>query len=78
MAHIVNTIISYNVIVGGSEGKRPLGRPNRRLQMNTKRNKAGSARSEYGLVVSFCEHDDEPSGSVTVRGLHLRERTLLI
>ena len=36
MAHVGVTRVAYGVLVGSSEGKRPLGRPRHRLEDNIK------------------------------------------
>jgi hypothetical protein len=61
----------YNVLVGKPEGKRPLGRPNRRwenrIRMDLGENGWGrgmdSVGSVMGPVAGCCECGDEPSGS---------------
>jgi hypothetical protein len=40
---------AYGMLVGNSEGKRPLGRPRRRW---------------YGPVAGCCEHGNEPTSSI--------------
>jgi hypothetical protein len=59
--------------LGRPEGKRLLGTPRRRWEDNIKRDLRGerdrwgeldSAGSGYGPVSGFCEHGDEPSGSI--------------
>jgi hypothetical protein len=58
----------YKVLVRKPEGKRPLGRPRRRWEDNIKMNlrKIGidSAGSGYDPLAGFCEHGNEPSGSI--------------
>jgi hypothetical protein len=70
----------YRVLVGRPEGKRPLGRPSHRWEDNIKidfrrnRDRWGeldSAASGYGPVVGFCEHGNEPSGSIKKVGYSL-------
>jgi hypothetical protein len=64
----------YRILVGKPEGKRPLGRPRRRLVDNKKwilerwdgmgwygLDRSGSG---YGPVEGSCEHGSEPSGSI--------------
>jgi len=49
---------AYRILVGRPKGKRPLGRPRRRW------GELDSASSGWGPVVGFCEHGNEPSGSI--------------
>jgi hypothetical protein len=64
---------AYRILVGKSEGKRPLGKPRRRWMGNIKMDLGeirigwyGLDRSGlgYGPVEGSCEHGDEPSGSL--------------
>jgi hypothetical protein len=64
---------AYGILVGKSEGKRPLGRPRHRwvddIQMDHKRDRMGwygldRTGSGYGPVEGSFEHGDEPSGSI--------------
>jgi hypothetical protein len=58
--------------VGKSEIKRPLGRPRRRREDNIKMDfkiQVGMVRTKFiwlriGPVEGFCDHGNEPSGSV--------------
>jgi hypothetical protein len=61
------------VFVGKPEGKSPLERPRRRwednIKMELKTNRMAwcaldSSDSDYGLVEGFCEHGNEPLGSL--------------
>jgi hypothetical protein len=63
----------YRVLVGRLERKRPMGRPRRRWESNIKLDirksvmdgeKLDSAVSGWGPVASFCEHGNDPSGSI--------------
>jgi hypothetical protein len=66
----------YRILVGRAEGKRPLGRPRRRWEDNIKMGltetvrlgEQDSAGSVQGPVVGFCEHGNEPSGSIKKAG----------
>jgi hypothetical protein len=59
-------------LVGKPEGKKPLGKPRRRLEDTIKIELIetdggvwnGFIRLRTGLVVGFCKHDNEPSGSI--------------
>jgi hypothetical protein len=68
----------YRVLVGRPEGKRPLGRSRRRWEDNMKprpqedKDRWGeldSAGSREGPVAGFCEHGNEPSGSIRRRDI---------
>jgi hypothetical protein len=58
------------ILVGKPEGKRPLGRPRRRLVDNNKMDLRmvmyglDRSSSEYGPVEGSCEHGNESSGSI--------------
>jgi hypothetical protein len=63
----------YRVLVGKPEGKRPLGRPRRRLEDNIKLDlreigidggQLDSAGSGQGPIAGFCEYGNEPSDSI--------------
>ena len=63
----------YWVLVGKPEGKRPLGRPSRRLEGNIKMDLHEVGCGGYGLdradsgegqVAGTCECGNEPSGSL--------------
>jgi hypothetical protein len=62
----------YGVLVGRPEGKRPLGRPRPRWEDNIKLDlrEIGIDRTnciqlaQDSPVSGFCEHGDEPSGSI--------------
>jgi hypothetical protein len=63
----------YRVLVGRSEGKRPLGKPRHRWQDDIKMDlqEVGlkgygldQAGSGYGQLVGTCECGNEPSGSI--------------
>jgi hypothetical protein len=63
----------YRVLVGRPEGKRPLGRPRSRWEDNIKMNlreiRIDGANwiqlaQDKGPVAGFCEHGNEPSGSI--------------
>jgi hypothetical protein len=67
----------YRVLVERPEGKRPLCRPRRRWEDNIKMDLRETGIHEVnwiGLaqdkspVAGFCEHGDEPSGSIKVAG----------
>jgi hypothetical protein len=67
----------YRVLIGRPEDRRPLGKPWRRWQDNIKLDLKGdrdqwseldSAGSGYGPVAGFCEHGNEPSGSIKKAG----------
>jgi hypothetical protein len=62
----------YKISVGKPEGKRTLGRSMRRWEDNIRLDAPGSRQ---GLVAGFCEHGNEPSGSMKVRNL-TRQMTL--
>jgi hypothetical protein len=79
VAHMGEGRDVYRVLVGRPEGKRPLGRPRHRWEDNIKmdlriqQNKDGwgeldSAGSGQGTVADFCEHRNEPSGSIKKAG----------
>ena len=65
----------YRVLVGKSEGKRPLGRPRRRWEVNIKMDlqKVGCGcgldltGSGQGQVAGTCDCGNEPSGSIKCR-----------
>jgi hypothetical protein len=69
---------AYRVLVGRPEGKRPLGRPRRRWEDNIKMYlgeigidganwiRLAQDRVQWG---GFCEHGDDPSGSVRKRDI---------
>jgi hypothetical protein len=68
---------AYRVLVGRPEGKRPLGRPRRRWEDNIKMDIRdiridGFGWLKQGPVADFCEHGDEPWGSVRKRDIFLR------
>jgi hypothetical protein len=60
----------YRVLVGRPEDKKPLGRPRYRwedynlMDLREIRIELDSSVSGYGPVAGFCEHGDEPSGSI--------------
>jgi hypothetical protein len=55
------------VLIGRPEGKRLLGRPRRRWENNIKMD-----LREIGIDgAGFCEHDNEPSGSIKKAGYFL-------
>jgi hypothetical protein len=59
----------YRVLVGRPEGKRPLGRPRHRWEDNIKMDLKevgidGANWIHLGPVAGFCEHGNEPSGSI--------------
>jgi hypothetical protein len=60
---------AYNILIGRPEGRRPLGRPRRRLEDNIKMNlwEIGfvgcGLGSGWGQVAGSCEHGNEPSDS---------------
>jgi hypothetical protein len=63
----------YRLLVGSTEGKRPLVRPRSRWEDNIKLyiretgingGELDSAGSGLGQVAGFCEHGNEPSGSM--------------
>jgi hypothetical protein len=63
----------YRVLVGRPEGKRPLGRPRRRWENNMKLDlreigidgaNCIQLAQDKGPMAGFCEHGDEPSGSI--------------
>jgi hypothetical protein len=65
----------YSVLVGRTEGKRPLGRPRRRWEDNIKMDlreigiygiRLAQDRVQWGG--GFCEHGNEPSGSIKKAG----------
>jgi hypothetical protein len=59
-------------LVGKGEGTRPLGKPKHKWNDNIRRDlrnrseicELDSSGSEWGPVVSFFEHGNEPSGSM--------------
>jgi hypothetical protein len=72
-AFIISRTHVYRVLVGRPEYKRPLGRPSHRWEDNIKMDfrKIGmdSAGSGQSPMVSFCEHGNEPPGSIKKSGL---------
>jgi hypothetical protein len=68
----------YGVLVGRPEGKRPLGRPRRRWEDNIRTylrekwideaNWIRLAQDRVQVVVGFCEHCNELSGSIKKSG----------
>jgi hypothetical protein len=66
----------YRVLVGRPEGKRPLGRPSHRWEdtINMDLSELGidaemdSSGSGLDPVVGFCDHGNEPSGSIQKAG----------
>jgi hypothetical protein len=60
----------FMVLVGSPEGKRPLGRPRHRWEDNIKMDlrdswgKLDLPGSGQGPVAGFCEHGNEPAGSI--------------
>jgi hypothetical protein len=63
----------YRFLVGRLEGKRPLGRPRRRWEVNIKMDlrETGIDGAKWILLAQdkspmagFCEHGNEPSGSM--------------
>jgi hypothetical protein len=64
----------YRVLVGRTEGKRSLGRARRRCEDNIKMDlrEIGIDGANYFRlpcpVASFCEHGNEPSGSIKKAG----------
>jgi hypothetical protein len=51
--------------VGKTEGKRPLGRPRRRWEVNIKMNLKELCCEEWnGQLAGFCEHGNESWGNV--------------
>jgi hypothetical protein len=65
MGEIRNT---YKILVGHPKERRLLERPRRRWEFNIKMDlkEVGldSSGSVQGPVAGFCEHDNEPSGSM--------------
>jgi hypothetical protein len=70
----------YRVLVGRLEGKRPLGRPRRRWGDNIKLDLRETGidgtnwiRLAQDMVQwgGFCDHDNEPSGSIRKAGYFL-------
>jgi hypothetical protein len=68
----------YSVWAERSGSKRPLGRPRCRWEDNIKTDfrkiringsELDSAGSGYGPVAGFCEHGNEPSGSIGRRDI---------
>jgi hypothetical protein len=63
----------YKTLVGKSEDKRPIGRPRCRWEDNITLDLREIGKScgldasglEYGPVVGYFEHGNEPSGSIT-------------
>jgi len=55
----------HRVLVGKLEGKRPLGRPRRRWEDNTKMDlqKLGGGCGDWMELARTCEYGNEPSGS---------------
>ena len=65
---------AYRVFVGRTEGKRPLGRPRRRWENNTKvdlqeirGHGLNLSDSRQGQLACCCECGNEPSGSTKCR-----------
>jgi hypothetical protein len=66
----------YRVLFGRPEGKGPLGRPRHRWEGNIKLNLREIGinglnwilLAQDGPVAGFCEHGDEPSGSIKKAG----------
>jgi hypothetical protein len=80
VAHIGEGRGVYKVLVGRSEGKRPLGRPRRRWEDNIKMDlrEIGIDGTNWirlcsggGPVVGFHEHRNEPSGFIKKAGYFL-------
>jgi hypothetical protein len=78
VAHMEERRGVYRVLVGRPERKRPVGRP--RCKDNIKMDLTGrgidggeldSAALGQGPVAGFCEHCDEPSGSIKKAGYSL-------
>jgi hypothetical protein len=70
----------YRILVGRPEVKRPLGRPRRRWEDNIKMDLREIVvdganwihlAQDGVLMVGFCEHGDEPSGSIKKAGYFL-------
>jgi hypothetical protein len=70
----------YRVSVGRPEVNRPVGRPRRRWEDNIKLDlremginwgKLDPDGARLGPVAGFCEHGDEPSGSIMKSGYFL-------
>jgi hypothetical protein len=66
---------AYNILVRRPEGRRPLGRPRRRWEDNTKMDLReigfgdvlDSLGSGQGQMAGSCEHGNEPSFSIKCR-----------
>jgi len=66
---------AFKILVEKREGKRPLGRHNRRWEDNIRKilvDGAGrcgldASGSGYGPVAGCCEHSNEPSGYIIAR-----------
>jgi hypothetical protein len=56
----------YRVLIGRPEDKRPLGRPRHRCEDKIKMDlrEMDLAGSGQGPVAGFCEHSNEPLGSI--------------
>jgi hypothetical protein len=56
----------YSILVGKPAGKRPLGRPRRRWEDNTRMylREIGLEGLDWMHLEGCCEHDNEPSGSL--------------
>jgi hypothetical protein len=76
MQHVWRYEKCIQILVGKSEGKRPLGRPRLKwedkIRMDLKRNRVGWCGvdpygSGYGPVVGSCEHGNEPLGPIKGR-----------
>jgi hypothetical protein len=61
-------INAYEISVGRSEGKRPLGRPRRIWEANIKKDfrEIGFRSVDLIRLAGFCEHGNELSGSIKV------------
>jgi hypothetical protein len=73
VARVLEMRNEYKILVREPEGKRPLGRPRRRWEVNIRicLRKIGwegvdwlHLNSRYGPVAGSCEHGNKPSGSI--------------
>jgi hypothetical protein len=68
MSRLAKIINVYKTFVGKPDGKKPLGRPRRRWEENTRIDLREIVQEGadwmQGLVVGSCEHGNEPSGSM--------------
>jgi hypothetical protein len=69
----------YRVLIGRPEGKRPLRRPRLRWEDNIKMDLGdkGIDGTNWIRLAAFCEHGNEPSGSIKKAGYCLTSRVTI-